>query len=195
MLLITHAVNTLGLKQNGHYCADSISKSIFFYEKVKIWFKFHWSLFLRVQLTMNQHWFGYWFGDVQGTNHYLNQWWYSLPMHICIIQPQWVNTNLICLQTCHDQCSMGVSLLPGSCMTKQLVVAEKCQVVTSTGLISGVCVMFQWRLRQADVLTLHWKGSSVIWRKFLLMGTQKFVKMKMMIFHFSVNGLNCFEGH
>ena len=116
-------------------------------------------------------------------------------MHLCITRPQWVNTNLICLQTCHDQCSMGLSLFPGSCMTKQLIVAEKCQVVTSTGLISGVCVMFQWRLRQADVLTLHWNGSSVIWRKFRSVGAQKVVKTKMMRFHFSANGINCFEGH
>ena len=37
--------------------------------------KFHWSLFLRVQLTIFQHWFRYWIGAVQATSHYLNQWW------------------------------------------------------------------------------------------------------------------------
>ena len=37
--------------------------------------KFHWSLFLRFQLTIFQHWFRYWFGAVQATSHYLNQWW------------------------------------------------------------------------------------------------------------------------
>ena len=37
--------------------------------------KFHWSLFLRVQLTIFQHWFRKWLGAVQATNHYLNQWW------------------------------------------------------------------------------------------------------------------------
>ena len=37
--------------------------------------KFHWSLFLRFQLTIYQHWFRYWLGAVQATSHYLNQWW------------------------------------------------------------------------------------------------------------------------
>ena len=32
--------------------------------------KFHWSLFLRAQLTIFQHWFA-----LQATSHYLNQWW------------------------------------------------------------------------------------------------------------------------
>ena len=38
-------------------------------------FKFHWSLFPRVQLTIIQHWFRWWLGAVQATSHYLNQWW------------------------------------------------------------------------------------------------------------------------
>ena len=37
--------------------------------------KFHWSLFLRVQLTISQHWFRLWLGADQATSHYLNQWW------------------------------------------------------------------------------------------------------------------------
>ena len=37
--------------------------------------KFHWSLFLRFQLTIFQHWFRYWLGAVQATSHYLNQCW------------------------------------------------------------------------------------------------------------------------
>ena len=41
------------------------------------WFKFHWSLFLRVQLTISQHWFRQWLGVDQATNHYLNQCWPS----------------------------------------------------------------------------------------------------------------------
>ena len=36
---------------------------------------FHWSLFLRVQLTIFQHWFRQWLGAIQATSHYLNQWW------------------------------------------------------------------------------------------------------------------------
>ena len=36
---------------------------------------FRWSLFLRVQLTVLQHWFRLWLGADQATSHYLNQWW------------------------------------------------------------------------------------------------------------------------
>ena len=37
--------------------------------------RFHWSLFLSVQLTIFQHWFRQWFGAGQATRHCLNQWW------------------------------------------------------------------------------------------------------------------------
>ena len=37
--------------------------------------KFHWSLFLRIQLTIFQHWLRQWLGADQATSHYLNQWW------------------------------------------------------------------------------------------------------------------------
>ena len=37
--------------------------------------RFHWSLLLRVQLTISQHWLRYWLGAVQATSQYLNQWW------------------------------------------------------------------------------------------------------------------------
>ena len=37
--------------------------------------KLHWNLFLRVQLTIFQHWFRWWLGVSQATSHYLNQWW------------------------------------------------------------------------------------------------------------------------
>ena len=37
--------------------------------------RFHWSLFLRVELTIIQHWFRSWLGADQATSHYLNQWW------------------------------------------------------------------------------------------------------------------------
>ena len=59
---------------------DAISQttisSAFSWIKIsKFRLKFHWSLFLRVQLTIFQHWFRYWLGAVQATSHYLNQWW------------------------------------------------------------------------------------------------------------------------
>ena len=43
-------------------------------KKLEFRLNFHWSLFLRVQLTVFQHWFRKWLGAVQATSHYLNQW-------------------------------------------------------------------------------------------------------------------------
>ena len=37
--------------------------------------KCHWSLFLRVELTIFQQCFRLWLGAVQATSHNLNQWW------------------------------------------------------------------------------------------------------------------------
>ena len=37
--------------------------------------KFHWSLFVRDQLTISQDWFRFMLGAAQATSHYLNQWW------------------------------------------------------------------------------------------------------------------------
>ena len=41
----------------------------------EFWLKFHWILFLRVQLTINQHWFRKWLGTEKATSHYLSQCW------------------------------------------------------------------------------------------------------------------------
>ena len=50
--------------------------SAFFWKKTfEFQLKFHWSLFLRVQLTIFQHWFRQWLCADQATSHYLNQWW------------------------------------------------------------------------------------------------------------------------
>ena len=41
----------------------------------ELWLIFHWSLFLRVQLTIFQHRFRWWPDANQATGLYLNQWW------------------------------------------------------------------------------------------------------------------------
>ena len=55
------------------------------------WFKFHRSLFLGVQLTINQHWFRQWLGAKLATSNYLNQCWFSSLTHICSTRGRWVN--------------------------------------------------------------------------------------------------------
>ena len=66
-----------------HWCRDKmaaisqtiLSDSFSWMKMLKLRLKFHWSLFLRVQLTLFQHWFRLWLGAGQATSHYLNQWW------------------------------------------------------------------------------------------------------------------------
>ena len=66
-----------------HWCwdkMDAISQTTFrstfsWMKMFEIRLKFHWSLFLRVQLTIFQHWFRKWLGAVQVTTHFRNQWW------------------------------------------------------------------------------------------------------------------------
>ena len=58
-------------------------------------FKFHWSLLLRAQLTVCQHWFRWWLGTKQATGHYLDQWLPFLLTHIFLTRPQWVNLGTI----------------------------------------------------------------------------------------------------
>ena len=43
--------------------------------KHKLTHKFHWSLFLRIELTIFKHWCRWRLGAGQATNHYFNQWW------------------------------------------------------------------------------------------------------------------------
>ena len=43
--------------QNGRHFADDIFRCIFMNESFIFCLKFHWSLFLRVQMTITQHWF------------------------------------------------------------------------------------------------------------------------------------------
>ena len=59
---------------------DAISQTTFWNEIswMKMYeyrLKFHWSLFLRVKLTISHHWFRLWLGADQATSHYLDQWW------------------------------------------------------------------------------------------------------------------------
>ena len=82
----THAscdVNSSSLGQNGRHFAVKILKRIFLDKHVEFRFEFHWSLFVRVQLTISKHWFGQWLGAEQATSHYQNQCWPSSLTHIC----------------------------------------------------------------------------------------------------------------
>ena len=55
----------------------------------KFWLELHWSVFVRVQLTIFQHWFRWWVSADQVTSHFLNLWWLNY-WCICVTRPQWV---------------------------------------------------------------------------------------------------------
>ena len=70
---------------------DDIFKCIFLMTEYGFRIKFHWSLLLRVQLTISQHWLNY---GLAPAGWHLNQWWISLLTYICVNRPLWINTNL-----------------------------------------------------------------------------------------------------
>ena len=69
--------NSLRPRWHRHHYANNIFKCTFLIENVWTLIRFHWSLFLRVQFTIFQHWFWWWLGADQVTRHYLNQWWWD----------------------------------------------------------------------------------------------------------------------
>ena len=84
ILTSRHLLNQLWLRQFlNHWGRDkmatvsqtTLSNAFSWMKMLEFRLRFHWSLFLRVQLTIIQHWFRWWLGAVQATSHYLNQWW------------------------------------------------------------------------------------------------------------------------
>ena len=78
--ILLACVITVTLTHWGRDTMDAISQTTFanafsWMKMFKFLLKFHWSLFLRAQLTIFQHWFRWWLGADQATSHYLNQWW------------------------------------------------------------------------------------------------------------------------
>ena len=69
---------SLGRNELTHWGRDKwppFSNAFSWMKMYQIRFRFHWSLFLRFELTISQHWFISWLGAGQATSHYLNQWW------------------------------------------------------------------------------------------------------------------------
>ena len=79
--------NTLRPRQNGRRFPDDIFKCIFFNENYEFRLKFHCSLFLGAQLTMVQVIAWYRPRDKPLSEPMI----ISLPAHICVTRPQWVN--------------------------------------------------------------------------------------------------------
>ena len=57
--------------------------------------RFHWNLFLRIQLTIFQHWWGKWLGNDQQLSQPMIV---RLLMHVCVTRPQCIkNTTSFCM--------------------------------------------------------------------------------------------------
>ena len=58
---------------------SQMTSSIAFYwmKMFEFRLKFHWSVFLPIQLTIFQHWFRYKLGADKAASHYLNRWWFD----------------------------------------------------------------------------------------------------------------------
>ena len=75
--------NTLRPRQNYPHFGNDNFKCIFMNENVWILhLRFHWSLFLRHELSIFQHWSRRWLGTDQATTHYLNQCCWLVYWHI-----------------------------------------------------------------------------------------------------------------
>ena len=82
--------STLRLGQEGRHFTDNILKCIFLNEMYEFPLKFHWGLFLRVQLTILQRIMS-WSrpGDKPLSESLIGR----LVTHICVTRPQWVNVK------------------------------------------------------------------------------------------------------
>ena len=89
---------------------------------MKVWLfrlKFHWSLFLRVQLIISQHWFRLMAWRRPGDKPLSEPLTVRLPTHICTTRPQWVKyvTTVLChLSTVPEQILMLISIFDHSLM-------------------------------------------------------------------------------
>ena len=62
-------------------------------KKFEFRLRFYWSFLIRIHFATCQHWIRQCLGAELAKSSYLNQWWYGLLTHICVTQPQWVNTH------------------------------------------------------------------------------------------------------
>ena len=70
-----HALTHWGWDKMANIFQTTFSNAFSWMKTYEFLLKFHWSLFLRVQLTKFQQWFRKWLGADQATSHYMDQWW------------------------------------------------------------------------------------------------------------------------
>ena len=110
-----------------------IFKCIFLNENawIPIIISLKFALFLRVQLTLFQHWLKWWLGAVQATSHYLNQvlfvYWYiyaSLCPNVLKYHVVWRHQANVDPVPCHHMVSLGLNELGNVKCTLQMISNE-----------------------------------------------------------------------
>ena len=122
--------------QNGRHFADDISKWIFLNDNLVSWYEFRRSLFLRVQLTITEHWFKLRCGAWYATIHYLNQCWFNSSTHRCGTRGRWVKV----IHVMGNECNMGLRF---------------CSIVPKEPSL-------KWRFRCTTLIFQTWCGVCVI---------------------------------
>ena len=75
LLFIVNHLTPWGLNKMADILQVTFSNAFSWMNMCEFRLKFHWSLFLRPELTILHHLFREWPGTDQATSHYLNQWW------------------------------------------------------------------------------------------------------------------------
>ena len=122
------------------------------------WLKFHWSLFPGVQLIITQHWFRKWLGAGQATSHYLNQWWPSALMYICITH--WCRVRHICVSK-RTIIGSDNGLSPGRC---QAIIWNNAGILL-IGPLGTNFSEIQIEIQNFSLIKMHFKLCA-IWRPF-----------------------------
>ena len=74
--VIWHSSESMIIRSEDTCKSTKIENGNFLNEIYEFRLRFQWSLFLRFQLTIFQHWFKQWLGAGQVTSHCLNPWWF-----------------------------------------------------------------------------------------------------------------------
>ena len=111
--------------------------------------RFHWSLFLRFELTIFQHWFRQWLGADQATSHYLNQWWLILLTHICVTRPQWVKVKMVLT-------SIGIPMLKIRWSLDHLIFNMGIPILVRQHIHIEMAPRIFWKTRSITCLMMPW---------------------------------------
>ena len=158
---------------------DAISQTTFWnaFSWMKMYelrLRYHWSLFLMVQLTIFQHWFRKWLGAVQATSHYLNQWWLDyrriyaslglnelMPIHLGMVYGAVTWTMFYYHQlNSRDYISMKLYSKYDGVHSRQCVWKWRLQYV-SHFVPSAMCQINIWCVQRSSGTPEMWIGSCV----------------------------------